>query len=254
MSIILRTEYLTKKFGNLVAVNDITLSIEDTGILSIIGPNGAGKTTFFNLITGYCKPTSGKIYFLDENITNIPPFEIVRKGLARSFQIASYFPDFTVFENIQLGVLNYTGYGFKYLINANSIKSVNDKTEELVELLEFKKEKNFKAKHLSHGDRKLLDIAMSLTLEPKILLLDEPTSGISGEARSQVIKFIKKLSNNLKVVVIEHDMDVVFSISDRIVVLAEGAILADGGREEIENNEKVRKAYLGEEEIKQGRD
>lgn len=250
MSIMLRAEYLTKKFGELVAVNNVTLSIEDTGILSIIGPNGAGKTTFFNLITGYYKPTSGKIYFLDNEITNIPSYEIVRKGLARSFQIASYFPDFTVFENIQLGVLNYAGYGFKYLINANSIKNVNDKAEEIVELLEIKKEENLKAKYLSHGDKKLLDIAMSLTLEPKTLLLDEPTSGLSGEVRNRVIEFIKKLSEKLKVVVIEHDMDVVFSISDRIVVLAEGAILADGTREEIKNNEKVRNAYLREEEIK----
>jgi branched-chain amino acid transport system ATP-binding protein len=247
MSIILRTEYLTKKFGELVAVNNITLSIEDTGILSIIGPNGAGKTTFFNLITGYYKPTSGKIYFLDNDITNIPSYEIVRKGLARSFQIASYFPDFTVFENIQLGVLNYAGYGFKYLINANSIKNINDKAEEFLELLEIKKEKNLKAKYLSHGYKKLLDIAMSLTLEPKILLLDEPTSGVSGEARNRVIEFIKKLSEKLKVVIIEHDMDIVFSISDRIVVLAEGAILADGTREKIKNNEKVINAYLGKE-------
>jgi len=250
MSILLRTDCLTKKFGELVAVNDVTMSIKSEGILSIIGPNGAGKTTFFNLITGYLKPNNGKIYFLGENITYIPPFKLVHKGLSRSFQIASYFPDFTVLENIQLGVLNHAGYGFKYLKNINSIKGINDKSEHFVELLELKDEKNLKAKYLSHGDKKLLDIAMSLTLEPKILLLDEPTSGVSGEARNRVIKFIEKLSKSLKVVVIEHDMDIVFSISDRIVVLAEGKILADGNREEIKDNKKVKESYLGEEEIK----
>jgi len=245
---LLRTENLTKKFGELVAVNNVSFSIKEKGVLSIIGPNGAGKTTFFNLITGFYIPTSGKIYLRDEDITGLPPFDIVHKKLSRSFQIASYFPEFTIFENIQIGVLNRLGYGFSFFSNADRLTDVNEETEKYMEMLDLKDQKDMKAKFLSHGDKKILDIAMSLTLNPEILLLDEPTSGVSGTERTKVIEFIDKLAKDIKVVVVEHDMDIVFSISDRIAVLAQGSILADGTVEEIRNNKDVQKAYLGEEE------
>ena len=245
---LLRVENLTKKFGELVAVNNISFSIKEKGVLSIIGPNGAGKTTFFNLLTGFYIPTSGKIYLRDEDITGLPPFAIVHKKLSRSFQIASYFPDFTIFENIQIGVLNRLGYGFSFFSNTDRLSDVNEETEKYMEMLGLKSQKNMKAKFLSHGDKKILDIAMSLTLNPEILLLDEPTSGVSGTERAKVIEFISKLAKDIKVVVVEHDMDIVFSISERIAVLAQGSILADGTVEEIRKNEDVQRAYLGEEE------
>lgn len=245
MSCILKTENLTKKFGELVAVNKVSISIEEKGVLSIIGPNGAGKTTFFNLLTGYLKPTSGKIFLKGEDITGMPPYDIVHKKLSRSFQIVSYFPEFTIFENIQMGVFNHLGYNYNYFANISKLKNVREESEKYIELLGLTEQKDLKAKFLSHGDKKILDIAMCLTVEPEILLLDEPTSGVSGTERAKVINFISDLAKNIKIVVVEHDMDIVFSISDRIVVLTQGSILADGTAEEIRNNEDVQKAYLG---------
>lgn len=242
---ILRTENLTKKFGELIAVNNVSISIEEKGLLSIIGPNGAGKTTFFNLLTGFLVPTEGKIFLKGEDITGLPPYDIVHKKLSRSFQIASYFPEFTIFENIQMGVLSRLGYGFNYLTNVNKLKDVREETERYVEMLDLVDQKNMKAKFLSHGDKKILDIAMCLTVEPEILLLDEPTSGVSGAERTKVIHFIGDLIKKMNIIIVEHDMDVVFSISDRIVVLSQGSILADGTAEEIRNNEDVQKVYLG---------
>jgi len=242
---LLRTENLTKKFGELVAVNNVTISIKEKGVLSIIGPNGAGKTTFFNLLTGFLTPTEGKIYLRDEDITDMYPYDIVRKKLSRSFQIASYFPEFTIFENIQMGVFNRLGYSYNFLANSKQLKDVNEETERYIEMLSLSDLKDMKAKFLSHGDKKILDIAMCLTIEPEILLLDEPTSGVSGTERMKVIHFIGELAKKMKIVVVEHDMDIVFSISDRIVVLAQGSILADGTIEEVRNNEDVQNAYLG---------
>jgi branched-chain amino acid transport system ATP-binding protein len=242
---LLRTENLTRKFGELVAVNNVSISIEEKGVLSIIGPNGAGKTTFFNLLTGFLAPTGGKIFLRGEDITGMPPYDIVHKKLSRSFQIASYFPDFTIFENIQMGVLNHLGYSYNYFSVPGKLKEVNRKTEQYIEMLDLTELKNMKAKFLSHGDKKILDIAMCLTVEPEILLLDEPTSGVSGTERMKVIHFIGNLANRMKVVVVEHDMDIVFSISDRIVVLTQGSILADGTVEEVRKNQAVQNAYLG---------
>lgn len=242
---LLRTENLTKKFGELIAVNNVSLSIQEEGILSIIGPNGAGKTTFFNLLTGFLKPTSGKVFLKGEDITNLAPYDIVHKRLSRSFQIASYFPEFTIFENIQMGVFNRLGYSYNYFANINKLKDVYEETEKYMQMLDLEEQKDMKAKFLSHGDKKILDIAMCLAMEPEILLLDEPTSGVSGTESTKVFNFIKNLSSKMKIVIVEHDMDIVFSISDRIVVLAQGSILADGTVEEVRNNEDVQKAYLG---------
>lgn len=242
---LLRTENLTKKFGELIAVNDVNISIQEEGILSIIGPNGAGKTTFFNLLTGYLKPTSGKVFLKGEDITNLAPYDIVHKKLSRSFQIASYFPEFTIFENIQMGIFNRLGYSYNYFANINKLKDVHKETEKYMKMLDLTEQKEMKAKFLSHGDKKILDIAMCLTVEPEILLLDEPTSGVSGTESTKVFNFIKNLSKKMKIVIVEHDMDIVFSISDRVVVLAQGSILADGTVEEVRKNEDVQKAYLG---------
>lgn len=242
---LLKTENLTKKFGELVAVNNVSISIEEKGVLSIIGPNGAGKTTFFNLLTGFLHPTTGKIFLKGEDITGIPPFEIVHKKVSRSFQIASYFPEFTILENIQMGILNRLGYSYSYFAKISQLKDVLKGAEKYVDMLGLAEQKNIKAKFLSHGDKKILDITMGLTTEPEILLLDEPTSGVSGAERAKVINFIKDLAKKIKIIVVEHDMDIVFSISDRIAVLAQGSILADGMVEDIRNNEDVQKVYLG---------
>lgn len=241
---LLRTENLTKKFGELIAVNNISILIDEKGILSIIGPNGAGKTTFFNLLTGFLMPTNGKIFLKGEDITGLPPFDIVHKKLSRSFQIASYFPEFTIYENIQMGVFNRLGYSYNYFTNINQIKNVHEETEKYIEMLELTEQRDMKAMFLSHGDKKILDIAMCLTVEPEILLLDEPTSGVSRTESKKVISFIESLAKKMKIVIVEHDMDIVFSISNRVVVLAEGSILADGTVEEIRRNENVQRAYL----------
>lgn len=244
---LLKAENVTKKFGEFTAVRNVTLSIEEGGIWSIIGPNGAGKTTFFNLLTGYLTPTEGRIYLRGEDITHLRPHQVVKKGLSRSFQIARYFEDFTVFENIAMGVLNRRGYGLTFVTAADRFPDVNEETRELVERLGLQDVQGVKARYLSYGDKKILDIAMSLTMQPSILLLDEPTAGVSGAERSRVIQLIEDLAKQMKIVIVEHDMDIVFGISERIIVLHQGSILAQGTAEEIRANPEVQKAYLGED-------
>jgi branched-chain amino acid transport system ATP-binding protein len=241
---VLKTEGLTKNFGALRAVDGVTLKVE-SGVHSIIGPNGAGKTTLFNLLTGFLKPDSGKIFYLGKDITNLEPYEISQLGMARSFQITSIFPELTVFENVRLAVQSRLKAAFNFLVSFKSLNGVGEKAEKVLKDVGLHGEANVIAKNLSYGLQRCLDIGISLATEPRIILLDEPTSGLSQEDANRIIRLVSDISKHIPILIIEHNIDIVLSISDIITVLYQGGILAEGPASEITNNQKVQEAYLG---------
>jgi branched-chain amino acid transport system ATP-binding protein len=237
---------LTKRFDALVATNNVSLEIGREGILSIIGPNGAGKTTVFNLLTGLLKPDSGKILYKGEDITGKRPYQIIRHGIARSFQVVSLFEEMTVLDNVRVGIQRRLGLMNRMFLDASNT-AVTEKSLELLELVGIAPLANYGASHIPHGDRKVLDLAMALAYDPETLLMDEPMAGLSKVERLRITNLIRKLSETRKVILVEHDMDLVFGISDSILVLHHGAILAQGTPREIAANESVQSAYLGKE-------
>jgi branched-chain amino acid transport system ATP-binding protein len=242
---ILITEGVTKNFGGLRAVDGLDLAIEEGKLTSVIGPNGAGKTTLFNLITGMIQPDMGRVLFRGEDITHLPIHQIVRRGISRSFQILNLFNELTLFENVWLGVQAQQGHGSELLTHADTLTSVREETERLVAEVGLAPKAELPVKLLSYGDRRLLEITLSLTTRPKLLLLDEPMSGLTSEDRKRVADFMRALASRITVLVVEHAMDVVLSISDHIVVMHQGRLLAQGAPDVIRANEKVQEAYLG---------
>ena len=247
--ILLQTENLKKAFGGLQAVNNVSISVEKGELSSIIGPNGAGKSTLFNLITGHLRPDSGKILLKGENIFGLPHYKIVAKGIGRSFQRTTIFPSLTVFENVRAAILYRQKKNFQFFTPSESLSTVNEATLQILESLNLQDKADRVSSTMAHGDQKLLDMGIALALEPDLLLLDEPTAGMSPEERWNTVSLIQKLWKNreMTVVFIEHDMDMVFSISQKIRVLHYGAIIAEGRPEEISRNRAVIEAYLGEE-------
>ncbi len=249
MGELLRTERLTKYYGVVSAASDLELGFQEGVLTSIIGPNGAGKTTFIHLLTGHVKPDRGRIFFLGEDITRLPTHLRVQKGISRSFQIGDIFPRLSVRENIQIPVVASLGLGMRFfkLLDRDSV--VQDRVESLLEEVGLKEKSEVPAGSLSHGDQRLLEIALAMAPEPKLLFLDEPTAGMNPVERVRILENIRKLSQRRSTtfVIIEHDMDIVFALSDRIVVLHRGAVIADGRPEEIKENREVREIYLGEE-------
>jgi branched-chain amino acid transport system ATP-binding protein len=242
---ILTTEGLAKNFGGLRAVDSVNLGFEEGKLTSIIGPNGAGKTTFFNLLTGLIKPDEGKIIFKGEDITRLPIHQIIRKGISRSFQILNLFNEMTLLENVWLGVQAQQRHGRELFADSNKFPSIKEETSRIIKEIGLSGKEETPVKLLSYGDRRILEITISLTTKPALLLLDEPTSGLMSEDRKRISEFMKKISSQLTLVVVEHDMDVVMSISDHIIVLHQGGVLAQGPPNEIRRNEKVQEAYLG---------
>ncbi|GHV55239.1 hypothetical protein FACS1894206_09420 [Deltaproteobacteria bacterium] len=237
---------LTKRFGALAATNNVSVDIEEEGILSIIGPNGAGKTTFFNLLTGFLRPDSGKIIYNNMDVTGKKPHEIIRYGISRSFQIVSLFDEMSVLDNMRVGVQRNLGLMNRaFLSFANT--AATEKSLELLDLVGLEKMADLPCTSIPHGDRKILDLALALTTTPQTLLMDEPMAGLSKAERFRITELIKKLSKTHKIILVEHDMDLVFGISDSILVLHHGAILTKGTPEEIAANEDVQSAYLGRE-------
>jgi len=246
---LLRTEKLRKYFGVVSAADDIHLQIDEGVLTSIIGPNGAGKTTLINLLTGNISADSGKVFFCNEDITHLPIHKRVKKGICRSFQIMNIFPKLTVFENLQIPVFSLVNRSLSFFKPVRSYLDVNERVEKLLAELGMASKKDLQAGTLSHGDQRLLEIGLAMASEPKLLFLDEPTAGMNPVERVKVLENIRRLSREKQstFVIVEHDMDIVFSLSDRIVVLHRGQILADGKPEEIKQNEDVKKVYLGED-------
>jgi branched-chain amino acid transport system ATP-binding protein len=249
MTDLLRTEKLRKYFGVVSAADDIDLQIDEGVLTSIIGPNGAGKTTVINLLTGNVLADSGKIFFYNEEITHLPTHKRVKKGICRSFQIMNIFPKLSVFENLQIPIFSLLNQSLSFFKSVRRHTEVNERVEKLLNEIGLADKKDLPAGTLSHGDQRLLEIGLAMAPEPKLLFLDEPTAGMNPVERVKVLENIRRLSKekHSTFVIVEHDMDIVFSLSDRIIVLHRGQILADGMPDEIKQNEDVRKVYLGEE-------
>ena len=249
MTDLLRTEKLRKYFGVVSATDDIDLRIEEGVLTSIIGPNGAGKTTLINLLTGNIMADSGKVFFCNEEITYLPIHKRVKKGICRSFQIMNIFPKLSVFENLQIPTFSLLNQSLSFFKPVRRHTDVNERVEKLLNEIGLADKKDHPAGTLSHGDQRLLEIGLAMAPEPRLLFLDEPTAGMNPVERVKVLENIRRLSGEKKstFVIVEHDMDIVFSLSDQIVVLHRGQILADGKPNEIRQNEDVRKVYLGEE-------
>ena len=246
---VLKIDNLVKSFDGNTVISDISVSFEQGELSAIIGPNGAGKTTFFNLITGYHLANSGQIYFEGKSIGGMQPFDIVRLGIARAFQITNIFPKLSVLENIVATVITHQKANLNLITPINKLKSVYDRAYQILEDVGLADRAHRQSGTLAHGNQKILDIAVALAMEPKLLLLDEPTAGMSPEERWKTVELIQKLWQQLDItmVFIEHDMDIVFGISQKVRVLCYGTMLAEGTPEEISKNDKVIEAYLGEE-------
>jgi branched-chain amino acid transport system ATP-binding protein len=240
----------TKRFGNLTAVSDVSMRVESGELRAIIGPNGAGKTTFFNLITGFFPPTSGDILMDGQNINRVPAAARVKMGMGRTFQITEIFPELTVRENTRIAVETGLGFSLRAWLSGAEKKRVADASEEVMTMANLTSKADRLVGELSHGDQRSAEIAMALALKPSLLLLDEPTAGMGDEETYQVTGLVRRLHRDAKytIVLIEHDMRVVFHLADRISVLAEGKLLAEGTPKEISANEHVQNAYLGKAE------
>jgi len=242
---LLETVNIEKHFGGLIANQDINIKIEEGSITSIIGPNGAGKTTLFNILTGLYKPDRGRIIFQEEDITGWPIHKIVALGIARSFQVLNIFNEISPFENIRLAVQSRKKKGFHFLRSTKYYDDINQEAETVLAEIGLISAKNIPTKELSYGKKRILEIGIALASEPQLLLMDEPTSGLPSSETERIKEFIKKISQRLTVVVIEHDMSVVLTISDTITVLHQGRVIAQGSPEEIQANNQVQEAYLG---------
>ena len=243
---VLETRDLTIDFGGFVAINNVEFSLENREKHAIIGPNGAGKTTFFNLITGHLVPTKGSVKFNEDIITGLAPHKIVKRGLARSFQRINIFPKMTVFENIQTSLIARDNKHFNFF-SSGSAQNRED-TIELLELVGLESEKAEIAGELSYGKQKQLELAIALAENPSVLLLDEPTAGMSPQETKVAIKLVDEITKlrGLTLLFTEHDMSVVFGIADRISVLHHGEIIASGTPENVRSDPEVRRVYLGE--------
>jgi branched-chain amino acid transport system ATP-binding protein len=244
---LLVVENASRHFGSLVAVDSVSLAVPPGELRAIIGPNGAGKTTFFNLISGFFPPTSGRILFQGQDVTRTSPEERVAMGMARTFQITEIFPELTVRENLRIAVEVATGLRRSpWLRRAVNVR-IRQRIEELLAMGGLEAKAGRMVGELPHGDQRAAEIMMALALKPKLLLLDEPTAGMGDQETYNITQLIRRLHKNqqLTIVLIEHDMRVVFHLADRITVLAEGAVLGEGTPEEIARDERVQAAYLG---------
>ena len=245
---VLAVKNLTKRFGSLVAVRDISLTVDAGELRAVIGPNGAGKTTFFNLVSGFLAPSTGSILFDGRDITGMPAHQRVGLGMARTFQITEIFPELTVFENIRIVTEVAAGYRLRPWLNRAEAVDLRRRIDETLLLAALSDKADRLVGELAHGDQRATEIMMALALKPRLLLLDEPTAGMGDQETYEITQLIRRLhkDNKLTIVLIEHDMRVVFHLADRITVLDQGGFLAEGTPPEIAANEAVQTAYLGQ--------
>jgi branched-chain amino acid transport system ATP-binding protein len=245
---VLEVSGVSKRFGSLAAVRDVSLAVGKGELRAIIGPNGAGKTTFFNLISGLFPPSTGTIVFDGLDITALPAHRRVAAGIARTFQITEIFPELTVFENVRISTELTAGFRLRPWISRAERMWVRGRVDETLALTGLGDKGDRRVGELSHGDQRVAEIAMALALRPRLLLLDEPTAGMGDQETDEITQLIRRLhgGSDLTIVLIEHDMRVVFNLADRITVLDRGSLLAEGAPQEIASNEAVQAAYLGD--------
>jgi branched-chain amino acid transport system ATP-binding protein len=240
-----KTEHLTKAFSGFKAVNDVSIEIPRGGVRTIIGPNGAGKTTLFNLLSGLLPPTEGRVWFEDQDITGLDPYERARLGISRSFQITNIFAKLSVYENVRLSVQAIYDGKANFFLPTGRMGDLHAKTTQILGDVGLADVADALAENLSHGDQRRLEIGLVLARDPKVLLLDEPLAGMSPAETHATVDLIKRISPGRTIMLVEHDIDVVMSISTTITVMQTGQILAVGTPQEIRANEAVQRAYLG---------
>jgi len=242
----IKTENLSKSFGALRAVNDVSLAIEAGSLHSIIGPNGAGKTTLFNLLTGTFPPTSGRIIFDGKDITGTPAHRVAHLGLARSYQRTTVFPALSLLDNVWVAAFattrSWSGLLWK---NTNDFSSVKEKALQALKDVGLEHKADHPARQISHGEQRQLELAIALAAAPRVLLLDEPAAGLSPEETRRMVALVRTLKGRYTIVLIEHKIDIIMSVSDRISVMHFGSLIAEGTPAEIRGNPEVRRAYLG---------
>jgi branched-chain amino acid transport system ATP-binding protein len=245
---ILETKALYHDFSGLEVLFDVNLEVNEGERHAIIGPNGAGKTTLFNVITGTYMPSKGQVFFKGKEVTGSKPHQMIRLGMGRSFQITSTFDRLTTFQNIRMGIMSRRGIRFNLFRKVDKMQDVTQETDEVLRRINLHGERDLPAGVLSYGKHRSLEISMALATDPEVVMLDEPTAGMSKDETHYAVELIRKLTEGKTAVIIEHDMDVVFSLADRITVLHLGTILACGPPGEIRENQAVKDAYLGEME------
>ncbi len=241
---LLRTDKLTRAFGSLIAVDRVDLAVHRGELRSIIGSNGAGKTTLFRMVSGETAPTSGRIWFGDRDITGLPQHLVARLGIAKSYQITNIFPHLTVLENVRVAVQGHAR-AFDFWSRADRLTTVRARADALLATIGLARKAAVPAAHLSHGEKRHLELAIALASEPALLLLDEPTAGMSPEETDETMVLIREIAAGRTVVLVEHKMKVVMRVSDRITVMHQGQVLAEGTPDEIRANERVQQTYLG---------
>ncbi|MBI2873656.1 MAG: ABC transporter ATP-binding protein [Firmicutes bacterium] len=243
---VLTVQGVHKSFGNLHVLSGVNLDVASGGRHAVIGPNGAGKTTLFNIIGGELSPTAGKIKLQGKDVTHRPPHQRAIQGLGRTFQRNNVFLGLTVYENVGLAVQRHEGVHYRPLSPATRFPKVNARIDEILEQLGLSDRAQVPARNLSYGEQRQLEMAIALAARPTILLLDEPTAGMSPRETAEAVEIISRVPSDVAIVLIEHDMDVVMSLSERITVLHYGEVLAEGSPEEIKRNQVVKDTYLGE--------
>ncbi len=244
---LLSTDKLVKRFGGLVATDNVSIEVRPGEIHALIGPNGAGKTTLVGQLTGNLRPDSGTIHFAGRDVTRLPIHARVQLGLGRSFQITSVLREFTAIENTRLAVQARAGHSLRFLADARLDKSLREPAWQALEIVGLDARAGVPAAELSHGEQRQLEIAMVLAGQPRLLLLDEPMAGMGAEESQDIVHLLRRLKDRFGILLIEHDMDAVFALADRITVLVYGRAIASGTPDEIRANAEVRQAYLGEE-------
>jgi len=248
---ILSAKEVSRYYGDFCALEGVSFDIREGEFVSVIGPNGAGKTTLINVLTGLLRPTKGKITFKDHDIAGIGPEKLSKLGLARSFQLVNIFPNFTVIDFLKVAVLSQQGKGTHFYSRLSRDKEINDRAEEVATLFGLEGRREVLAKNLPQGDKKLLDVASAFALRPEVILMDEPTSGVSTSDKNRIMEILISASKEMgikSIIQVEHDMDLVFSFSDRIIALHQGKVLSDSTPEEMEKNEEVVCTVMGQKE------
>jgi branched-chain amino acid transport system ATP-binding protein len=240
---ILKTELLTVRFGGLAALSQVNFAVQREEIRAIIGPNGAGKSTLFNCLTGALRPSAGRIIFNGEDITRLPSNKISQKGIARSYQITNILPNATTFENVRIAAQSRR-HGWNMVTHHSAFADLNEKARAALEAVDLWAKADDLAANLSHGEQRNLEIGIALATEPSLLCLDEPTAGMSAAETAETIQLVRRIAKNLTILIVEHDMQLVMELCNRITVLNYGTILAEGTPEDIQRNPKVLEVYL----------
>ena len=246
---LLRVENLVRRFGGIVATDHLSLDIARGELHAIIGPNGAGKTTLISQLTGQLRPSGGTIHFAGEDITHLPAWKRSQRGLARSFQITSLLPDFTAADNVALAAQAREGHSFRFWRNARKEKNLREAARAALARVGLEHRADVVVSELSHGEQRELELAVALATRPQLLLLDEPMAGLGAAESARMVKLLADLRREVTIILVEHDMNAVFALADRITVLVYGRVIASGEPAAIRVNDEVKRAYLGDQHV-----